>query len=147
MVGEKRSTVLFLKNLPRTLAIHCEKLMTNPKFRSHIRDQVDQIKNESPTSRYGIISSYDPFTNTATVILSAPDSDQVEKIERSVMCPVYPGIQMVSPQPGQGCWVIWAGGKQETRPMISHYFNWNFQKQYDRQYRSVHTVPQYMLSM
>lgn len=121
--------------------------MLTPKFKQALREEIAGSSNESARPRYGIIVSYDINLNTATVVLSAPDSDQVERILDHVVCPVYPGVQMLNPQPGQGCWVVWAGGKNDSRPMITHFFDWNYGSKNDNTRLAAHTIPQYLLSM
>ena len=111
--------------------------MPNPKFEKHIKGRVDQYKAEESRSRYGIVMSYDDVENTATVMLSAPDSDGTGDIIRGVLCPVYPGIQMAAPEPGRPCWVVFKDRTGEKFPIISHYFNHNYRK-FDYQKQSKH---------
>jgi hypothetical protein len=117
------------------------------KFDNHIQDKIQGYADTHPTGRYGVISSYDPLTNTATVLLTAPDSDLVQQIIPKVPCPVYHGIQNAGPQPGTLCWVSFLSAKNESRPIITHFFNHNYEgKDYYRHTDARTGVPQYMLS-
>lgn len=119
-----------------------------PKFDQYMKDHAHQMKMESPIPRYGLISSFDPTTNTATVILSAPDSDGIQQILRSVPCPVYPGLQTAAPGPGQPCFVVFLSSRNESRPLVISYFNHEFNKrEYRRHYDARDGVSQFYLNM
>lgn len=120
-----------------------------PKFDNHIDERVRQRENTLPgPGRWGIISSYDQYTNTATVILASPDSDGVGDIVPNVQCPVYMGIQLAAPEPGRPCWVVFVGSKNDSRPIITNYFNFDYAKRdFYRHSDARHGVSQYMLSM
>lgn len=119
-----------------------------PKFDKHIEDKAAQRAQQQPIGRYGIISSYNPTNNTATVILSAPDSDSIQQILNQVPCPVYPGLQMAAPEPGRPCYVVFLSARNESRPIISHYFNHEYQKRdYYRHTDARSGVSQFYLNM
>lgn len=115
----------------------------NPKFDNYIRSQNAQFDAERSRSRPGIITSFNRIDNTATVILTGPNSDQIGDTYRDVPCPVYPGIQMAAPEAGRPCWVDFRG-KDESRPIIVSYFNHEFSRfDYSRLYAAETGVPQY----
>lgn len=122
--------------------------MPNPKFDKHIKEKISQARAEESANRYGIVMSYDRMSNTATVLLSAPESDGTGDLVRGVLCPVYPGIQMAAPEPGRPCWVVFKDRKGEKFPMISHYFNHNYQKfDYAKQNRHFIGLPRFYTAM
>lgn len=119
-----------------------------PKFDKYVRDQMAQVNQESPTPRYGIISAYNSRTNTATVIISAPDSDGIDQILEKVPCPQYMGLQLAAPGPGQPCFVQFLSARNESRPVITHYFNHEYQKRdYYRSNDARSGVSQFYLNM
>lgn len=113
--------------------------MPNPKFDQHIKSKIAQERAEESSGRYGVIMSYDKNENTATVLLSAKDSDGVGDLITGVLCPVYPGIQMVAPDAGRPCWVVFKDRKGDKFPMVSHYFNHNYRK-YDYKKQTEHFI-------
>lgn len=122
-------------------------MLNSPKYQKHLKETLSQHNNETPTDRYGIVASYDPVTNTAKVLSSAPDSDRLGDIYDRVPCPTTAGIQMAAPEPGRGCWLIFSG-RNEGRPMISHFFNHDYQKyDYYRHTIADNGVPNFMVSM
>jgi hypothetical protein len=119
-----------------------------PKFDKYIDDKAAQRHMGSPVPRYGIISSYDPNNNTATVILSAPDSDGIQQILDKVPCPTYMGLQMAAPEPGRPCFVTFLSSRNESRPVITHFFNHLYQKRdYYRHTDARSGVSQFYLNM
>lgn len=119
-----------------------------PKFDKYVSEKAAQRQMEMPIGRYGIVSSYDPTNNTATVILSAPDSDGIQQILSQVPCPVYPGIQTAAPEPGRPCYVEFLSARNESRPVITHYFNHEYQKRdYYRHTDARNGVSQFYLNM
>lgn len=119
-----------------------------PKFDKYIKDQAAQSNMETPTPRYGIISSYNTNNNTATVILSAPDSDGIQQILDRVPCPITPGVQMAAPGPGTPCFVVFLSSRNESRPIISHFFNHEYQKRdYYRHTDARNGISQFYLNM
>lgn len=121
--------------------------MKNVKFDQHIQGQINQANHEKSTSRYGIIMSYNSDDNTATVLLSSPDSDSMGDLVRKVPCPVYMGVQNVAPEPGRPCWVIFKG-ERESGPIITHYFNHAYE-QFDngRHNTARMSIPNFQINM
>lgn len=119
----------------------------NPKFDQHIDNLMRQATQERAHPRYGVVMSYDSSDNTATVLLSAPDSDSMGDIISNVPCPVYMGVQNVAPEPGRPCWVAFKGHNDRS-PIITHFFNHAF-KQYDnvRQNTAKTSIPNFHLYM
>lgn len=118
---------------------------TNEKLVNHhyLRD-----KTRNPSGSVGIIQSYNSQTNTATVLIASPDSDIPNDIMTDVMCPVQIGIQTVAPEPGRPCWIVYKGGVNDRKAMISHYFNHNYTSyDYTKQSVSRSAVPRYMLGI
>lgn len=106
----------------------------HPKFDSYVDRKILSNEQTASRARSGVVMSYDKFTNTATVQLSAPDSDQLGDIITNVMCPSFPGVQMVSPEPGWMCWVAFMSINDDHNPIITHFFNHRYAKyQYPRQ--------------
>lgn len=119
-----------------------------PNFDQHLKDQARQHASEAPVARYGSVVSYDPAKNTATVALSAKDSDGIDRYLENVPCPVFMGIQLAAPEPGRPCYVVWLSANSESRPVISHYFNHEYQKRdYYRQSDARTGVSQFYLNM
>lgn len=122
--------------------------MNNPKFQKHLNDHYMDQERSKQKGRYGIIISYDSPTNTATVVLSSPDSDVTGDILTKVPCPVQLGIQTVAPEPGRPCWVVFKNDRDTHNAVISHYFN-QFYNKYDhpRQAPADSGIPSFMLGM
>lgn len=119
----------------------------NPKFDRNMKERTLQHEAERSWSRPGVIISYDRRTNLATVLLTGPSSDQTGDMVRDVPCPVYMGFQLAAPEPGRPCWVDFRG-KEDSGPVITHYFNHNYSKyDMDRSSRADTGVPQFMLHM
>ncbi len=97
--------------------------------------------------RMGVITSYNRFKNTATVMISGRDSDSIDEILRNVTCPVYMGIQIASPEPGRMCWVSFKNGSL-TQPIITHYFNHSYGNfEFKRQTTARYDLPGYLMGM
>ena len=111
-----------------------------------IAEVLRQERSQRPPGVLGVISSYDRYTNTATVIVSRPDTDEVEEILRKVPCPVLLGIQAVAPEPGRPCYVIFKGGNK-TQALISHYYNHRYEDyDYEKQSPAHVSIPSYLLN-
>lgn len=120
------------------MAIH------NPKFEKHIKGKIDQAETEKSRSRYGVITAYDRKTHTATVILTAPDSDMPSDVLKNVPCPVTIGLVTAAPEPGRPCWVTFKSNS-ETFPVITHYFNHSYEKfDYKRQTEAKSAIPSFI---
>lgn len=120
------------------MAIH------NPKFENHIKSRISQADSERVKSRYGIVTGYDRTSNTATVLMTASDSDLPSEVLKNVPCPVLLGVQTVAPEPGRPCWVVFKGNS-ETFPVISHFFNHSYEKfDYKRQNNASTGIPSFV---
>ena len=117
----------------------------NEKFEAYIQGRISKREGQRVTDRHGVIMSYDPFKNTATVALSGQDSDNISDLTKNVPCPTYNGIQLAAPEPGRGCWVIFKGGR-ESQPVITHFFNYDYESyDYGKQSSSVNDLPRYLM--
>jgi len=121
---------------------------TNPKFEGKLREQLiyrDDQQRAQPG--YGMVMAYDPVENTATVLMSMPGSDQVGEYYHNVPCPTNMGVQVVAPEQGRQCWVVFKDGTP-ANPMITHYFNHAFKDidQY-RNGRAVNEIPRFMMEL
>lgn len=120
------------------MAIH------NPKFEKHIDQKISQRDSEKSRSRYGVITSYDKTTNTATVLLTATDSDMPADVLKNVMCPVIMGVQAVAPEPGRPCWIAFKTDSEQF-PVITHYFNHSYEKfDYKKQTNATTGMPSFI---
>lgn len=98
--------------------------------------------------RYGIIMSYNAYANTATVLLSSPDSDITGDLLTNVPCPIQLGIQHVAPEPGRPCWVMFKNDRDNNNAVISHYFNPLYNKYDDMKHSTaVSGIPSFMTGM
>lgn len=105
---------------------------------------IDQSRMNYASGRIGIITSYDPYDNTASVTLSKEQSNEIDEIMTKVPCPVIVGVQSVAPSPGLPCWVVFKGGN-ETQPLIVSFFNHRYdQYNYNRQTRANVALPLYL---
>lgn len=118
----------------------------NPNFEKHLKETLRQDRAETNTPRPGIIQSYNPDANTATVLMVDIDTDLPGEIMTNVICPVYMGIQMASPQAGRPCWIAFKGGRNDKKAVITNYFNHNYQV-FDKtkQSASNNGIPRYLL--
>lgn len=117
----------------------------NERFDQFINNKILKHDGERETDRYGIIISYNPLDNTATVALSGQDSDYLTDLIKNVPCPTYLGFQMAAPEPGRGCWVTFKGGKL-SQPFITHFYNHDYKKyDYHRVTNAENSVPRYLL--
>lgn len=123
-------------------------MINNPKFDKYINSKIKQNTDESSRDRFGIIMEYNKFSNTATVVLSSPHSEEVGDIIREVPCPVAMGVQTAAPEAGRPCWVVFKGNTGEQYPMITHYFNHNYLKyDYEQQSAAKSGIPFFMTGM
>ena len=116
----------------------------NQRFESHLEDKIKRDAGQKVTDRQGVILSYNPLKNTATVALSGQDSDRITDIIKNVPCPTYNGIQLSAPEAGRHCFVTFKGGR-ESQPLITHFYNHDFER-YDRDKvtKSVSDIPKYL---
>lgn len=116
----------------------------NDRFEKHINKKIAADRAVRVTDRHGMILSYNPRSNTATVALSGQDSDVITDILKEVPCPTYHGVQMSAPEAGRHCYIVFKGGR-ESQPMITHYYNHDYKK-YDhyRMSNSHSSIPKYL---
>lgn len=93
-----------------------------PKFDQKISDQIDNSRFQQTKTRPGVISSYDKYTNMATVILDERHSGTVGDILNNVPCPFTYGVQTVAPSPGTRCLVSFRSDS-ERDPYIINIMN------------------------
>jgi hypothetical protein len=119
-----------------------------PKFNARIMERVvAPVMQQAARPGYGVVMSFDVFTNTCTVVSALPGSDELGEIYTNVPMPVQTGVQAAAPAPGAMCWIMFRDGTQ-TDPYISHFFSWNYpQFNYQQQYAAKAPVPTYLLSM
>lgn len=123
-------------------------ISNNQKFNKFIDSKIQRSDDTRNIDRFGVVLNYDSVTNTATVLMSSPVTESAGDILENVPCPVTMGIQTAAPEPGRPCWVCFKGSRGEKYPMISHFFNHNFQKyDYQRHTQAASGIPYYMLSM
>lgn len=100
-------------------------------------------KNTNGT--FGTVISYNKMTNTATVVISKQETNHVDEVLAGVPCPTFIGIQMVAPESGRPCWVVFKNG-DVTQPLITHFYNHlylNFD--FPKQISSSNVIPTYLL--
>lgn len=123
--------------------------MQHELFDKKLRDGVIQQSFDRQlefSSGHGIILDYDAKTNTATVLMSKPGTDQVGDVLREVLCPTNIGIQGAAPEAGRPCWVDFKSGRNIA--VITHYFNHLYDKyDYIRQTRAVINTPRFLFTM
>lgn len=114
---------------------------------SAIQTQIAASGSSSTGMRIGVITSYNDFTNTASVLISAADADTIDEVLTDVPCPVYMGIQNAAPEPGRMCVVFFKNGSI-TQPLIVNFFNQSYKKfDYLRHNKAGYTLPQYLIGM
>ena len=117
----------------------------SPEDKAYLKQCINEQRQQYPNGALGVISSYDRYTNTATVIVSRPDTDEVEEIMHRVPCPVLLGVQAVAPEPGRPCFLVFKGGNR-SQALITHYYNHRYdQADYDKQTRSHVGLPSYLI--
>jgi hypothetical protein len=120
--------------------------MNNLEIDKCINSAIRRDNAQRPSGVLGVVSSYDRYTNTATVIVSRQDTDEVEEILQKVPCPVLLGVQSVAPEPGRPCYVIYKGGNK-TQALITHYYNHRYSdNDYNSQNRAHVAIPSYLLN-
>lgn len=121
--------------------------MDNKQINSAIQQQIASSQASRTGMRIGVVTSYNAFTNTATVIISEPDSDAVDEILTEVPCPTNIGVQLTAPEPGRMCIVVFKNGAI-TQPLIVSFFNHSYRQfDYVKQNRAGYTLPTYLMSM
>lgn len=121
--------------------------MDKKSLQECVKDEIRNSRGQYPNGVLGVVSSYDRYTNTATVIASRPDSDEVDEVMNKVPCPVLLGIQSSAPEPGRPCFVVFKGGNR-TQPLITHFYNHQYDKfDYQRQTTARVALPSYLLNL
>lgn len=93
----------------------------------------------------GTIISYEKMTNTATVVISKQETSDIDEIITGVPCPTFLGVQMVAPESGRPCWIVFKNG-DVTQPLITHFYNHLYSKyDYPKQMGSSNIIPTYLL--
>ncbi len=102
-------------------------------------------QNQQESGTEGVIFSYNRHKNTATVGVAAKDTGELREILNNVLCPTFLGVQMVSPQPGQMCWVTFKNGKL-NQPIITHFYNHRYEENdFGKQSRTPFSIPNYLM--
>ena len=115
--------------------------------KKQIEEVIQYHKFQQQTGRLGVITSYDPFNNTATVLISGEQSDVIEDVLSNVLCPLNLGVQSVAPSPGTQCWVVFKNNNR-SQALITHYYNYRYsQGDYDKQSKAQIGLPTYLLGM
>lgn len=119
-----------------------------PKFEEGIRNKLIRPQMEqSAQPGYALIMDYDPYSNTASVLMTNKGSDDPGDLYLKVPCPVYMGVQGVAPERGRHCWVAFKDNSVNY-PVITHYFNHYYQNiDYDRHTQAINATPRFMFNM
>mgnify|MGYP001566734187 CR=1 FL=1 len=121
--------------------------MNNKEIQQHVQDAIAEKRNQAVTGRLGVVMSYDKYDNTATVVITREQTDEIDDILRKVMCPVVLGVQTVAPSPGLQCWVVFKDNNI-SQPLISHFYNHRYsQYDYPKQTPATNTIPSYLLGL
>lgn len=115
------------------------------KYHEEIRrDVVDPALRQNHAPTYGIIMSYDPENNQATIMTARPGSDQMGEVYKQVPCPQNNGVQSVDPEPGRPCVLSFPNGTQNS-PIITAFFNPRYQENdYAKQTRARNEIPRFL---
>ncbi len=117
----------------------------NQKIQNQINNTLQSNSYNKRSGSIGTILAYDKYSNTASVLVSKPETDEVEEVLQSVPCPTYIGIQMAAPEPGRLCWIVFKNGNL-TQPLITHYYNHRYDTfDYNRQTSTAINAPSYLL--
>jgi hypothetical protein len=120
--------------------------MKDQDIKKCVKDSLQMDRAQRPNGVLGVISSYDRYTNTATVMVSKPDTDEIEEILPNVPCPVLLGVQSVAPEPGRPCYVVYKNGNK-SQALITHYYNHRYDHyDYFKQARAEVLLPSYLLN-
>ena len=97
------------------------------------------------TGTFGTVISYNSMTNTATVVISKQETNHIDEVLYGVPCPTFIGVQMVAPESGRPCWVVFKNG-DITQPLITHFYNHKYPV-FDspKQVNSNNIIPTYLL--
>lgn len=121
--------------------------MINKKQQDAITSSIKENIAQGMSGRLGVIMSYDPYDNTATVAITKEQTDEIDEVIRKVMCPRTLGVQTVAPQPGLQCWVTFKDNNV-TQALITQFYNHRYsQFDYPKQSQSINTLPSYLLGI
>jgi len=121
--------------------------MKDLELEKTIQSLIEQKMKQTARPRYGIVLSYNRQDNTATVLLTSPDSDKPGDIYPNVLCPTNLGIQSSEPEMGRPCWVEFSGPDHHT-PVITHFFHSSYRDmEYQQQYRATNDIPRFMMEL
>ena len=121
--------------------------MKEKDLKKCIKNEINTNRTQYPNGVLGVISAYDRYTNSATVIVSRPDTDEVDEILNKVPCPVLLGIQSVAPEPGLPCYVVYKVGNR-SQPLITHFYNHNYNLyNYGPQTQANVALPNFLLNI
>lgn len=120
----------------------------NKIFEQKIRDNVvAPFQRTQVQSGYGIVWTYNARNNTATILMSAPDSDAPQEFFHDVPCPVQLGVQGAAPEEGRMCQVVFKNGNPQW-PVITNFYNYHYRDaDYNKQTRARQPIPRYLLTM
>lgn len=121
--------------------------MVNKSVQKYVDDSHSSRQFQRMVGRVGVVCSYDAQQNTATIMISKEQTDEIEEILTNVLCPRTLGIQTVAPSPGLLCWVAFKDNNI-TQPLITHFFNHRYQQfDYNKHTSTPDTMPNYFLGL
>jgi hypothetical protein len=119
----------------------------NKNIQKYVEDSHFNKQLQRMSGRVGVVSSYDPRQNTATVLISKEQTDEIEEVLTDVHCPRTLGVQEVAPGPGLLCWVAFKDNNI-TQPLITHFFNHRYEQfDYDKHNSTPDVMPNYLLGL
>lgn len=119
--------------------------MKNIKDKQALHQEFESYWRSKQFGVMGVITAYNEIDNTATVLVSQGTMGNVDQVLENVPCPFYPGVQMVNPQPGLCCYVIYMDNKI-SQPIISHYYSYRHEKYaYEAKTATPFAVPSYLV--
>lgn len=115
------------------------------EIKAMIRECLTADRGQSPSGVFGVVTSYSRYTNTATVVVTKADTDEIDEVLNNVPCPVLLGIQSVAPTPGMPCYILYKGGNS-SQAVISHFYNHRYNDyNYGPQNETPTAIPTYLL--
>jgi hypothetical protein len=116
-----------------------------PRFDKKIQEQIDATRLKESRTRPGMVISFNPVNNTATVVVDDPHSGKPGQVLNNVPCPVTKGLQTVAPFVGTRC-LIGFRNTQETDPYILNFFDdVKSSSYYNRNYSVETGIPRYLI--
>jgi hypothetical protein len=121
--------------------------MMNKNVKQYVDESQFNRQMQRMSGRLGVVSQYDPAQNTATVMITKEQTDEIEEIVTNVMCPRTLGVQTVAPSPGIMCWVVFKDNNI-TQPLITHFFNHRYEQfDYYKQNLTLDRMPNYLMEL